>query len=42
MRLTLRYLAALAILLLPTCSVAPNLEWDSGDPFALVRLKFDS
>jgi len=42
MRLTLRLLAVFAVLLLPTCSVAPNLEWDSGDPFALVRLKFDS
>lgn len=28
--------------LLAACSVAPDLQWDSGDPFALVRLKFDS
>jgi hypothetical protein len=42
MRLSLRLLAALALLLMPACSAAPDLEWDSGDPFALVRLKFNS
>jgi hypothetical protein len=41
-RPSLYLLAALALLLLPTCSAAPDLAWDSGDPFALVRLKFDS
>ncbi|MDP7062862.1 MAG: hypothetical protein QF489_08025 [Planctomycetota bacterium] len=41
MRLTLSILAILS-LLLPACSMEPNLDWDSGDPFALVRLKFDS
>lgn len=42
MRFSLSLLAMFALLLLPTCSVAPDLNWDSGDPYALVRLKFDS
>jgi len=42
MRPSLSLLAMLALLLLPACSMEPNLDWDSGDPFALVRLKFDS
>ncbi len=42
MRISFLLLVALALLLMPACSAAPDLQWDSGDPFALVRLKFNS
>lgn len=29
-------------LLAGSCAIAPNTAWDAGDPFAKVRLLFDS
>jgi len=35
-------LASLAVLGAASCSLAPDTAWDSGDPFAKVRLLFES
>jgi len=40
-----RFLVPLLLLLGMTagsCAIAPDTAWDSGDPFAKVRLLFDS
>ena len=40
-----RFLLPLLLLLGMTatsCSIAPDTGWDAGDPFARVRLLFDS
>jgi len=34
--------ATLALSLTSSCSLAPDTAWDAGDPFARVRLLFDS
>ena len=42
MRRLLYLLPLLFALTAGACSVAPNTGWDDGDPFAKVRLLFDS
>lgn len=36
------FVAALALFATLSCSLAPDTAWDAGDPFARVRLLFDS
>lgn len=42
MRHTFYLIPLLLALVTGACSVAPNTAWDHGDPFAKVRLLFDS
>ncbi|MGB0951764.1 MAG: hypothetical protein ACPG31_00935 [Planctomycetota bacterium] len=42
MRRLLYLLPLLLALFAGSCSIAPDTAWDDGDPFAKVRLLFDS